>query len=401
MIRVAVVGLGKMGLSHLAMIRPHPKVDLVGVCDSAAYLLDVLNKNTGVPTFTDYDAMLATTQLDAVIIATPSHLHAPMVRKALLRDLHVFCEKPLFLDPVEGAELTAMAQERGLVTQVGYHNKFVGAFREVKRLLEFGAIGAPTTVLAEAYGPVVLKPQGRSWRTKRNSGGGCLYDYAAHPLDLVAWYLGEPTAIGGSRLTSIFSRETDDAVTATLFYPDGVTAELLTNWSDESQRKMTTKVTVWGTEGRIYADRQEVQVFLRDSAPIPEGYQAGWNTRYTTELTEPTWFYLRGEEYSAQLDEFVNRVEAGLTDGLNTFTSASVTDRIIAGILTDAERGPTPLQPPVPDVATGETQGVDRRVDRGGARGTTAARLRLAARDAGRRVAARARQLKASRKGRR
>ena len=170
------------------------------------------------------------------------------------------------------------------------------------------------TALAEAYGPVVLKPAGRTWRSQRASGGGSLYDYAAHPLNLLTWYLGEPLGVTGSRLTSIFSAQIDDAVAATLHYPAG-TAQLCVNWSDESQRKMTTKITLWGTHGRIYADRQEIQVYLRDSAPVPEGYRVGWNVRYTTDLTEAPWFYLRGEEYSAQLDAFVQRVSDGRTPG--------------------------------------------------------------------------------------
>ena len=72
MIKVAVVGLGKMGLSHLAMIRPHPDVEVVAVCDSTKYVLDVLSKYTGLTAYTDYDTMLREVRLDAVIIATPS-----------------------------------------------------------------------------------------------------------------------------------------------------------------------------------------------------------------------------------------------------------------------------------------------------------------------------------------
>ena len=108
-----------------------------------------------------------------------------MVRQCLARGLHVFCEKPFCLDPAEsvGAH-RARRRPHGLVTQVGYHYRFVGAFDEVKRLLDAGAIGQVTQVLAEAYGPVVLKPQGATWRSKKNLGGGSLYDYAAHPLNL-------------------------------------------------------------------------------------------------------------------------------------------------------------------------------------------------------------------------
>ncbi len=341
MIKVAVVGLGKMGLSHLSMVRAHPDVDLVGVCDSTGYLLDVLSKYTGVSTFSDLDEMLTTVRPDAVVIATPSHLHASMVRTALEHGVHVFCEKPLFLDPLDNDELPSLAAERGLVTQVGYHNRFVGTFREVKRLLDAGVLGTVTNVMAEAYGPVVLKPAGRSWRSRRASGGGCLYDYAAHPLDLLTWYFGEPSGVSGSTMTSIFSKDIDDAVTSTVRFADTMTAQLSANWSDESKRKMTTSIRIWGTFGHLEADRQSLKVYLRSTAPVPEGYEPGWNVKYTTELTESTWFYLRGEEYSAQVDEFVRRVHEGQLDGVSTFASASVTDRVIAMIASDALARPT------------------------------------------------------------
>lgn len=339
MIRVGVVGLGKMGLSHQAMINVHPDVMVTAVCDATGYVLDVLNKYTGVRTFTDYETMLRDAELDAVLIATPSSLHVPMVRAALERNLHVFCEKPFVLDPSQGEELTRMAAERGLVTQVGYHYRFVGAFQEVKRLLDQNAIGRITHVLAEAYGPVVLRPKGSTWRTQRSEGGGCLYDYAAHPINLVNWYFGAPLAVGGTVLNSIFSQETDDEVYGTLYFGDGLSVSVSVNWSDESHRKMSTKLTMWGTEGRIYVDRQEIQVFLRDTANPPAGYQVGWNVRYTTDLTEPVWFYVRGEEYSAQLDYFIRCIRDGRKENVNSFESAAMTDKVIAMMITDAQGG--------------------------------------------------------------
>lgn len=339
MVKLAVVGLGKMGLSHFAIINAHPLVKVVAVCDATGYLLDVLGKYTGVPTYADYEKMLDEVELDAVVIATPSKMHARMVRTALERGLHVFCEKPFCLDSEEGAELMRIADERKLVNQVGYHNRFVGAFQEVKRLLDAGAIGRVTHVLAEAYGPVVLRPKGSTWRTQRAEGGGCLYDYAAHPINLLNWYFGQPSSVGGSVLNPVFSADTDDEVFGTLYFDDGKTAQVSVSWSDESFRKMTTKMTIWGTAGRIYADRQECQVFLRDTAQCPEGYKEGWNVRYTTELTEPVWFYIRGEEYSAQLDHFARSVESRAATNENSFGEAVMTDRVISMIIADAQAG--------------------------------------------------------------
>ena len=340
MLKLAVVGLGKMGLSHHAMINAHPRVRVAAVCDATGYVLDVLNKYTGVPTFTDFDAMLAQVPLDAVVIATPSSMHAKMVNAALARGLHVFCEKPFCLNTKDGELATGTATENGLVNQVGYHYRFVGAFQEVKRLLDAKAIGEVTHALAEAYGPVVLKPKGSSWRTQRSEGGGCLYDYAAHPLNLLNWYLGEPRGVGGTVLNKVFSKETDDEVFGTLYFADGKSAHISVNWSDESYRKMSTKISIWGTAGRITADRQECQVYLRDTGTPPAGYQAGWNSRYTTDLTEPVWFYLRGEEYSAQLEYFVKCIEEKRAhDNVNSFQSALATDKIIAMMIADAQKG--------------------------------------------------------------
>lgn len=343
MIRIAVVGLGKMGLSHLAIVNAHPELEVAAVCDSSSVVRGVLEKYTGVATYDDYDRMLRELDLDAVLIATPSRTHASIVRAALERGLHVFCEKPFTLSVQDAEELTALARSKGVVTQVGYHNRFVGPFAEVKRLLDAGAIGTVTHALGEAYGPVVLKPKGGTWRSRKEEGGGALYDYAAHPLNLLGWYFGEAAGVRGTELKPIFSREIDDEVHSTLFFAGGTSAQLSVNWSDESQRKMSTRITFWGTAGRIFADRQEIQVYLRDGAIAPEGYERGWNVRYGTELTPPVGYYLRGEEYSAQIEHFADCVQQGRLDGVNGFESAAETDRVIAMMIADA--GKTPSTP--------------------------------------------------------
>lgn len=340
MVRVALVGLGKMGLSHLAIIRRHPQAEVVGVCDASGLVLDVLSKQTDLRIFTDYETMLDEARPDAVIIATPSHLHAPMVRAALDRHLHVFCEKPLFLDVADGDELSELARQQDVVTQVGYHNRFVGTFAQARRLLDQGALGDVTNALAEAYGPVVTRPAGLSWRSQKGSGGGCLYDYAAHPVDLLTWYLGPVSTARGSGMRPIFSKEVDDSVVSTLEFAGGAVAQLCVNWSDSSQRKMTTSISLWGTRGRLRVDRQELQVYLNGpESQLPEGYSPGWNVKYTTDLTPAPWFYVRGEEYSHQLDAFIRRILTRAPSDAADFRSASDTDRALALIVDDAQHG--------------------------------------------------------------
>ncbi len=207
-------------------------------------------------------------------------LHAPMVRAALERDVHVFCEKPFCLDADEGAGSPTLRRD----ARPGDPGRLP---QPVRRRLPGGrsgcstpeAIGEVTHVLAEAYGPVVLKPQGGTWRSQRSEGGGCLYDYAAHPLNLVNWYLGEPVGVGGTVLNSVFSREIDDEVFEHPVLPGRRDRTALGQLVGRVRPQDDHPDHVWGTAGRIYADRQECQVYLRDGAARAEGYEQGWNVR--------------------------------------------------------------------------------------------------------------------------
>lgn len=331
-----MAGLGKMGLSHLAIARAHPSIDVVAGCDDTAYLRSVLGRHTGLRCYGDYDEMLAKEQLDAVLIATPSRFHAPMAKKAIGRGLHVFCEKPFVLDVGDGEELVSTAASQELTTQVGYHYRFVGSFREAARVVESGALGDIHHVRVEAYGPVVLRPSGGTWRSAKREGGGALYDYACHAIDLVNYVVGAPQSVSGVVRHGVFSRDVDDEVYGTLHFASGASGQLCVNWSDESFRKMSTKISVWGTNGRVTADRQECQIYLREPSPVLPELRKGWTIHYTTDLTDEVWFYLRGEEYSSQLDYFAESIALRRTDGENTFASALQADRVVAMILGEA-----------------------------------------------------------------
>jgi predicted dehydrogenase len=335
MLRVGIVGLGKMGLSHQSVINAHPDAKLVSVCDPAAYVLDVITKYTGIKTYTDYQAMLAEEALDCLFVATPSKHHSAIVEAAIQRGLHVFCEKPFGLDPEVGFRLAELAESKQLVNQVGYHCRFIAAFAEAKRLLEQNIIGDLHHLRAEAYGPVVLRPKGSTWRSQKNSGGGCLFDYACHAIDLVDYLVGRPHAVSGTVFNSVFSSDVDDEIYSTLHFSERFHGQLATNWSDESLRKMSIKLSLWGTNGRINVDRQEIQVYLRSLPDHIENFTQGWNVRYTTELTQPVWFYVRGEEYSAQIDHFFQSVKNGGTS-LSSFRSASDASLVAAMMRQDA-----------------------------------------------------------------
>jgi predicted dehydrogenase len=326
-----------MGLSHLSILNTHPQVKVVGLCDAAGYVLDVLSKYTGLAAYGEHRKLVERARPDALIVATPTRTHGEIVRYALEHGLHVFVEKPFCLSVKEGRDLVTRAAQRKVVNQVGYHYRFVGAFQEAKRLLEAGAIGELHNYRVEAYGPVVLQPKGSTWRSRKKEGGGCLYDYASHAANLATYLFGMPVGVGGSVVRSVFSKGVDDEVYATLYHANGATGQLCINWSDETQRKMSMRVAAWGKNGRLNADRQECQLYTRG---------AGWKLRYTTELTAPVRYYVRGEEFSAQMDYFIDAIESGRTENVNSFAAALEADVVLDMIERDAALGPrTTLTP--------------------------------------------------------
>ncbi|MBN2486807.1 MAG: Gfo/Idh/MocA family oxidoreductase [Bacteroidales bacterium] len=332
MIKGSVIGLGKMGLSHAAIVGAHPKVDMVSVCDTSSMVLDVFNKFTKVKTYSDYVQMIDNENLDFVVVATPTKFHYPIVKYALEKGLHVFCEKPFMLNSQQGNEIVGLAAKKGVVNQVGYHNHFIGTFRELKRLLGENVLGELSHFSGEAYGPVVTKEKGGTWRSNSAEGGGCLYDYASHVINLLQEVVGRPSKVHGTLLKSIYSKGVEDAVYSLLELDSGLTGTLLVNWSDETYRKMSTSITVQGKKGKIICDATEIKIYLKEAAPAQK-LDKGWTIKYITDFAIPVDFYLRGEEYSAQIDYFVDCIGENKNARYNTFEQACYTDSVIEMIV--------------------------------------------------------------------
>lgn len=335
-LRGGIIGLGKMGLSHAAIVGPHPDAELAAVCDTSSLILDAFRKFTSVSCYTDYKRMIDDEKLDFVIVATPTRFHYPIVKYALEKGIHTFCEKPFSLRTTEGEELVNLARERSLVNQTGYHNHFIGTFIELKRYLKENIIGDLVHFTGEAYGPVVTKEKVGTWRSNPEEGGGCLFDYASHVLNLIQEIVGNPISAKGTLRKKIYSKDVEDAVFSMLTLDNGLTGVLSVNWSDETYRKMSTSLTLFGKKGKILCDATEIKIYLKE-ANQKENLAKGWTLKYITEFAIPVDFYLRGEEYSAQIDNFISCIVNKRQSEINTFSQALNTDRIIDLIIADSK----------------------------------------------------------------
>ena len=117
--RVALIGAGKMGISHLSILGAHTNVELVGVCDTSKLVLGALQKYTKFKCYTNHIKMLNEVKPDAVVIALPTKFHFDFAKDVMNRGIHVFVEKPFCLSPEQSEELVDLAAAKKLVNQVG------------------------------------------------------------------------------------------------------------------------------------------------------------------------------------------------------------------------------------------------------------------------------------------
>ncbi|MEL6141262.1 MAG: Gfo/Idh/MocA family oxidoreductase, partial [Bacteroidota bacterium] len=173
-------------------------------------------------------------------------------------------------------------------------------------------------------------------RSNSKEGGGCLFDYASHVLNLIQEVISRPVAVNGAMLKNIYSKTVEDAVYALLTLDNQLTGTLLVNWSDETYRKMSTSLMVQGKKGKIICDATEIKIYLQE-ANAAEGLEKGWTIKWITDLAIPVGYYLRGEEYSAQIEHFVANVADRKQGNINTFEQGLYTDKVIEMIIKNAK----------------------------------------------------------------
>ncbi len=337
MLKGGFIGFGRMGITHLSILNTHPTVKIVAVCDQSKTMLKIMKKYVDIDVYSDYREMIDNKELDFVVISTPSDSHSDIINYAISKNLHVFTEKPFAMTSADGQNTINLLKGKSLVNQVGYVNRFNEVFMEIKKLLDNGVIGEVKNFSSEMYGPTVLKDSKGTWRGKKKSGGGCMYEFASHCIDMVVFLLGKPEKVSGSILQSVYSSGVDDLVMSNFIYKNGITGTIMVNWSDEAYRKPANFITVFGTGGKIIADKHMYKLFLKnDNQEL--GYNKGWNTRYITDFAKSVRVYVRGNEFTRQLDYFIECIEKGNNNNVSSFEEAHKTDTIMEQIRRDSAK---------------------------------------------------------------
>jgi predicted dehydrogenase len=328
-----------MGITHYSILNSHPDVNIRAVVDTSSLVLSLIKKYIkAVHTYTDYNELIEKESLDAVIICTPPTLHYPIAMKAAEKGINVFSEKPFTTKTKHAEELADIFEQKQLVNQVGYVNRFNDVFLTIKQYIDKGIIGNVIRFKSEMYSRTITSSEeGNTWRDSRENGGGAVFEVASHAIDLVNFLIGKPDKITGSSLTQIYSKNVEDAVNATFLYKNGISGTLYVNWSDESYRKPINKIEVFGSKGKILADQHGFKIYIKKELP-DFNLNEGWNTRYITDVFRPVPFYVRGNEFTSQLYHFIDCVNDKEKRNHCTFRDAANTHAVIANIFNDYEQ---------------------------------------------------------------
>jgi predicted dehydrogenase len=254
--RIGFLGVGWIGRSRMQSLAAGGAADVVAAADpDPAARAAVTSTLAHVEVVADLASLLAL-ELDGIVIATPSALHAAQAIAALQHGVAVYCQKPLARTRSETADVVAAARQadRLLGVDLCYRRTdAAAALRDVVTGGELGNVYAVELVFHNAYGP------DKPWFTQRClSGGGCLVDLGSHLIDLALWLTDSAGAqVVSARLrrgggpVSPETDEVEDFAVAQLDASSGATVRLACSWFLPAGHDCVFECTLYGTEGAV------------------------------------------------------------------------------------------------------------------------------------------------------
>lgn len=215
-VRVGVIGTGFAANLHLTALRVLPETQLVSVCSRRPERALAAALDHGVPNHTtDYRELIADPEVEAVIIATPPHLHHAMVIATLEAGKHVLCEKPLARNLAEARDMVRIVERVGVVAMVNHQLRFVPLRARIKQLIETDFLGEPHAATIVAHRSSLNDPYDRpfGWLMEQEKAGGMLGATGPHHIDALRWWFGEVKAVAGALATMVPRRRLPDSST--------------------------------------------------------------------------------------------------------------------------------------------------------------------------------------------
>lgn len=230
-VKIAFIGCGGIAGWHLSHLLLQDDVEYVGFCDIIPERAENFVKRTGgtAKAYTDYKVMLDEIKPDAVYVCVPPHVHGEIEFTLIDKNIPFLVEKPMALDIGLAEKISKAIDEKGLITAVGFQDRYLGIIEKVKEYIKNKKIGLVT-------GAWVGGIPGVWWWRKMETSGGQIVEQNIHLFDMARYLFGEPVSIYASAGKGIVDPEAagvpgydvDDYSSAVITFESGVIVTLFT-----------------------------------------------------------------------------------------------------------------------------------------------------------------------------
>lgn len=320
-LRVAVVGLGKMGILHSCILNVLPQVELSALCEKSGMTLRLLKKVFNGVRMVDDVRKLANFGLDAVYVTTPIPSHYPVVKTLYSMNVarNVFVEKTLAATYEEAKELCELANNSGGINMVGYLRRFYVTFRKARDMLSEDVIGELSSFRAYAYSSDFLGADYEAGTSA--SRGGVLRDLGCHAVDLALWFFGE-LRVRSANSASPAGPDFDDSVNFEVENSGGLKGDFSVSWRMENYRMPEAGLSITGSEGTLMVNDDKIELNLKDGRK---------STMYRHDLDDNVPFWLALPEYYREDLCFIKSIGERVKVELD-FRAGSKVDEIISQV---------------------------------------------------------------------
>jgi predicted dehydrogenase len=335
-IRLALIGAGTIGKTHIDRIRRHPDLVLAGIADPTP-AGQALAQSLAVPWAAEPADLLDQVQAQGAIVATPNATHVPVALACLERGIPALVEKPIADSVAEAHQLADVVVRTGVPVLVGHHRRHNPINQRARALIEGGHLGRIVSATALA---AFLKPDPYfdvAWR--RQAGGGPILINLIHDIDMLRFLLGEVTEVQAMDSKAVRGFEVEDTAAAVLRFASGALATVIAS-------DATTSPWCWdmcaGEQGQY--PRQNVvshQIMgTHGSLSLPDLglWQYRGERSWHAELTHEEARVHTADPYTLQLEHFANVIAGkaaplcSAQDGLRTLAvTLAVHDAAVGG----------------------------------------------------------------------
>ena len=252
-IRIGIIGMGKMGMMHSAILNSIDAVEVTSICDNSRFFNYLVSKaDFPGKVFSDYKELISSDDVDVVFITTPVFLHYPMIIECIEKGKHFFVEKPLCLNKKETDAISNKLQKTNLKSMIGYVYNFKPTYSKLKSIINNKELGDVVSFKSFSYKSSV-KSRTNNWRFNRNlSGGGVVTSFGSHMLSIIFDIFGNPKETYIEK-ESYFNDDIEDFARISLVYNKGIKGEFLTDWSKGNYRKEDNRISIKCSNGEISA----------------------------------------------------------------------------------------------------------------------------------------------------